>query len=210
MIKKLLAIGSLAIAFPAQAAVLINWQPGVAPPPPGLTVIEDFEGYSEGGLLAGASNAFAYSSSSPNGALPPFNGSGKFGSVLGGGSYSLSFAPTSIFSFVIGSLDSYNKVTLTFASGLPQILTGAQIALGATANGNQSLASSNGRVTYTITGATPLLTGIKFESDQNSMELDNLAIGAVPEPATWFMMLMGFAAVGFSMRRKRNLRPSFA
>jgi len=28
--------------------------------------------------------------------------------------------------------------------------------------------------------------------------------GPVPEPATWAMMLLGFGAVGFSIRRKRK------
>lgn len=31
-----------------------------------------------------------------------------------------------------------------------------------------------------------------------------LDVGAVPEPATWVMMLFGFGAVGYSMRRKRT------
>jgi hypothetical protein len=36
---------------------------------------------------------------------------------------------------------------------------------------------------------------------------DCVITGAVPEPATWAMMLLGFAAIGFKMRRKRpNLR----
>ncbi|MEO7411252.1 MAG: PEPxxWA-CTERM sorting domain-containing protein [Sphingomicrobium sp.] len=30
------------------------------------------------------------------------------------------------------------------------------------------------------------------------------AVAAVPEPATWAMMLLGFGAVGFSMRRNRR------
>jgi hypothetical protein len=29
--------------------------------------------------------------------------------------------------------------------------------------------------------------------------------GAVPEPATWAMMLVGFGAVGFAMRRRKNV-----
>ena len=32
----------------------------------------------------------------------------------------------------------------------------------------------------------------------------NINITAVPEPATWAMMLLGFGAVGFAMRRRRQ------
>ena len=34
------------------------------------------------------------------------------------------------------------------------------------------------------------------------------ATGAVPEPATWAMMLLGFAGIGFAMRRRRSVRPT--
>lgn len=34
--------------------------------------------------------------------------------------------------------------------------------------------------------------------------------GAVPEPATWAMMLAGFGAVGFAMRRRANVRTTVA
>jgi hypothetical protein len=36
------------------------------------------------------------------------------------------------------------------------------------------------------------------------------ATGAVPEPATWAMMIMGFGLVGGAMRRRQNVRVSFA
>ena len=35
----------------------------------------------------------------------------------------------------------------------------------------------------------------------------NLSATAVPEPATWAMMLAGFGAVGFAMRRRRQSHP---
>lgn len=36
------------------------------------------------------------------------------------------------------------------------------------------------------------------------------SLNAVPEPATWAMMIVGFGAVGASMRRRKNVRVSFA
>lgn len=45
-------------------------------------------------------------------------------------------------------------------------------------------------------------------------QLDNVNLravqGAVPEPATWAMMLLGFGAVGYSMRRSRRAKISHA
>lgn len=44
-----------------------------------------------------------------------------------------------------------------------------------------------------------------------SFVIDNLTIGsamrsAVPEPSTWMMMILGFGAIGYAMRRKTVLR----
>lgn len=52
-------------------------------------------------------------------------------------------------------------------------------------------------------------------SDSLGGYLDNIKldrVGAVPEPATWMMLVMGFGLIGFSMRRRRNQlgRVSFA
>ena len=217
MIKKLLAIGALALAFPAQAAVTINYQAGPSALPAGLTIFEDFESFSNGQALSGTSvNSFAYTATNPGiAAMPAFNSGSTFGAVRGDptGMYSVAFgAGVGIFSFVLGSLDTYNELTLTFSGGGPDlVLLGAGITQGVLANGSQVDPNTNGRVTYTIDGTAGLITGAKFRSlEKNSFEFDNFATGAVPEPSTWFMMLMGFAAVGFSMRRKQNLRVSFA
>ncbi|MEO7410613.1 MAG: PEPxxWA-CTERM sorting domain-containing protein [Sphingomicrobium sp.] len=43
---------------------------------------------------------------------------------------------------------------------------------------------------------------------EGGFQLDNINLraveGAVPEPSTWAMMLIGFGAVGYSMRRRRR------
>ena len=38
----------------------------------------------------------------------------------------------------------------------------------------------------------------------NTQYVGGIAFAAVPEPATWAMMLMGFGAIGFAMRRRRR------
>ena len=60
-----------------------------------------------------------------------------------------------------------------------------------------------------ISGQT--ITNVHYAADNPPGELTILkqvriiaAPGAVPEPATWAMMLMGFGAAGFAMRRRRR------
>jgi hypothetical protein len=79
------------------------------------------------------------------------------------------------------------------------------------------IANANGANRFGITAAPgELLTGVTFTSAVGFDSLRQLRLGgisaaetpgqtgAVPEPATWAMMLMGFGAVGFGMRRRKS------
>ena len=56
-------------------------------------------------------------------------------------------------------------------------------------------------ILYLFTFDTPTTS---IDLNQNGFS-NGLIIGnGVPEPATWAMMLLGFGAVGFSMRRRRH------
>lgn len=64
-------------------------------------------------------------------------------------------------------------------------------------------------INYEVAGGT--LDAIKLVTDTNGVYFDRIkqvsyepAAGAVPEPATWGMMLLGFAGVGMVIRRRRN------
>ena len=72
------------------------------------------------------------------------------------------------------------------------------------ANGDQLSAGTNGRFTVFSDNPAEYFTGIKLESSTNSFEIDNLAV-AVPEPATWAMMIVGFGAAGAMIRRRRTV-----
>ncbi len=206
--KKLLAIAALAVAMPAQAAVVVTFTPGVSALPPGAVVYEDFE--DETGGLPGQSigtNAFVFSGNHGTAARPAFGSTGNFGAVLGtpaDGEYITNFVTSGVFSFVLGSLDTYNTLELLLSDATSIIYNGAGITQGVLANGSQVDPNTNGRVTYTVTGGGPFIVGARFRSTENSFEFDNLAIRAVPEPATWMMMILGFGAIGYGMRRRRS------
>lgn len=105
-------------------------------------------------------------------------------------------------SFDWGSVDSYN--TLDFLDSGMNVLasfTGCDIVVPC--DGNQSAAETNPKVIFRFTGADiHNLWGMRLSSTKDAFEIDNIA--AVPEPATWAMMLVGFGAAGFAMRRLKK------
>ena len=206
MLKNLLVVTALAASMPAYAAIDVTYDSGPSAIDPSSVIIEDFEDETAGDALPGVNAAVFADSVGGIAARPAFNSTGNFGAVLGepaDGNYTINFAASSLFSFALGSLDTYNTLTLLFSDSSELDFIGAGINEGLIANGNQASADTNGRVTYTVNGG-PLIIGARFASTSNSFEFDDLAIRAVPEPATWMMMILGFGAVGFGMRRRRS------
>ena len=65
---------------------------------------------------------------------------------------------------------------------------------------------------FTATDTSANLTFSATENDAYGPALDNVRFAAVPEPATWALMILGFGAVGGSMRRRsaRKVAPHLA
>lgn len=61
--------------------------------------------------------------------------------------------------------------------------------------------------TYSFVAASSSTTLSFASQDATSFgaALDNVSVAAVPEPATWAMMILGFGLVGGSMRRRRSI-----
>ncbi len=137
--------------------------------------------------------------SNGQGAAPFLSGGadkGEYLSVLGGGSATIEFAaPKTEYNLYVGSLDNYN--TIAFIGG-PTYTGDALLAItgGTAISGNQSSALTNGLFKFSFD--TPV-SGIVLSSSTNSLE-----VGAVPEPATWAVMLLGFGGIGASMRSARR------
>jgi hypothetical protein len=140
-----------------------------------------------------------------NGAVP-FNTSGNYISVLGGGLLQLTFAETKQLGFYWGSIDGYNTIEF-FNNGVSVgLLTGTNAALQAslTADGNQGSYNSNRFVDFTDAGG--VFDEVRISSSQNSFEFLN--VRGVPEASTWAMIILGFAGVGFVAYRRKQHSPA--
>lgn len=138
-----------------------------------------------------------YSSNVSGQAVGPVNKTGNFLSILDGGAYKIAFSTgVSVISFLVGGMDSYNKVKLNFANGSEQVLDGSAIV------GVGNNIGKSGRVTYDF-GSGPQLKAITFSSSTPAFEIDNI-VAAAPEPSTWLMMILGFGLVGGALRRRRS------
>jgi hypothetical protein len=190
------ALASLALAASASASV--SFVPFGAALPPGETTI-----YSFATLPASATGNAVLDVGSQSGvsAAPDFSGGPdavSYLSVQANESETLALNPSHEISVYVGSLDSYN--TITFGGPGGGIYTGGDLATmtGAHDDGNQTAAASNGRFIFDF--AAPV-TSVTFSSTSNAFEIASVA-GAVPEPAAWALMLIGFAGVGAMSRRR--------
>jgi len=189
-------------ALPASAAVVWSFQPGMASPSTGYTVINTFDttaGIDGSGFLIKTPPADS-EGAPPANSIPAGT---PYLSVLGGGSATIDFgAAVNRFQFDWGSIDTYNTLTIDSTGPEKIIIPGGNFINAA--NGNQVSPGTNGL--FTVWGdAGETFQSITLTSSSNSFEIDNLAIGgaAVPEPATWAMMIMGLGGAGAMMRRRR-------
>lgn len=121
------------------------------------------------------------------------------------------------------AIDTWTSVSATLNSGIIWATNGSLGPTFANANGGQKTfadwISANSNSTLTVTGMS-----IGFGSGWNGSfagAIDNVKIGfangptgnydfqvdaeaAVPEPATWAMMIAGFGVTGVSMRRRKT------
>ena len=154
----------------------------------GTTVIDFNNGTAPGftgefGLFAtGVSGVAAAPGSTPFLAVPS-------ASVTSGTAVYTSNSFITSFSFDWGTPDSYNALSFTGLNGTTAPILG-------------NLAP--GRYTYTFSAADQIKS-VNFSSSNRAFEIDNVSVTAVPEPATWGLMIGGFLMVGFAARRRNGV-----
>lgn len=105
-------------------------------------------------------------------------------------------------SFDWGTIDSHNNVLITFVGGGVKALTTSIF-------GTPPVVPVNGRNSARVAVSTgQVIQSITFSATGVAGEFDNIA-GSVPEPGTWMLMILGFGAVGFAMRRRQKTAVRF-
>jgi hypothetical protein len=146
----------------------------------------------------------------PDVAAPPAGDPSRYGVALVGTNATFQanagVVLTSL-SIDIGSLDAENKIDFFSGNTLMGSFDGSTLAgaLTGVANGNQVSDLTNGRFYFTFNSADDI-NKLVFSTTKPSLEFDNIAatFSAVPEPATWTMLILGFGFVGFMMRSSRQ------
>jgi formylmethanofuran dehydrogenase subunit C len=120
--------------------------------------------------------------------------------VLGGG-------PDSGIFFDVGSSATLGTGTMFAGNILADqsitLNTGASIMCGRAIALNGAVTMDSNTISNNCSGDGALSSGA---TDYGSQGFAGDAVSAVPEPATWTLMLLGFGAVGFNMRRHRPYR----
>ena len=181
----------------------------------GVDTFNDFNILGTTASITRSAGAFGYTATAPNN----FFGAG---SAVDRWLSTNTATDTITFNNFTGGVSAFGG--LFFSSNLSGLYTPGSVVLTAT--------DSSGTVSRTIFGTTtstflgfvstgPLLSttltsvlpteGFVWPTANNLMLAGRATMGAVPEPTTWAMMLVGFAGVGFSMRSaKRKTKVRFA
>ena len=178
--KKLLAIGAIAVASPAHAAVLVTVN---------TTVNTTVDQSPDGSFKIGFSDGNLTN---------PFDEILEFTTTIGG---TISILATTTANAAGGPNDT-DFSSITFLGPLPGAVSINVPATAFSTDMNEFRQLSNTLInagTFRIRlQGTPGSSNGAFGGD--------VAFTAVPEPATWLMMLLGFGVIGFSMRRKQPVR----
>ena len=119
----------------------------------------------------------------------------------GGGAAKLTLAANvSYVSFLWGSPDTYNTLTVNLSDSTFSTFTAGPLGLVPT--GNQNYANY---VHFTPLNSGTFISSLVFMSPSaNAFEASNFSVtNPVPEPETYALMLAGLAAMGMVVRRRR-------
>ena len=195
-ISSIVAAAAIALSSTAGASVIGSLGTG------GGTFLALSSAGLAGGSVATRSGGTVYANDQlfadiPKGTVTDFLAAG----VLAGQPATLTFtSPVSYFSFLWGSPDLYNLLTI-ISTDISQTFTVASLGFGVT-DGNQAFSQY---VQFASTAGSKI-TGVVFSNTpaQDAFEVANFSVNTIPEASSYALMLAGLGIVAFVARRRRN------
>jgi hypothetical protein len=186
-------------ATSAQASILLSTSAG-----PGSGY--QFSGPAPAGSTFNLGTGTLQTTAVPNVAAVPFGLAPGATYLAVGPSETSSFSFTgnlSSFGLLWGSVDAYN--TIAFSGSAPTVsFTGSNV-LAADPGLVLGSQGANGTTYVNFGNFGAGYNTVTFTSTSPAFELSNVtaSVGAVPEPGTWAMMVLGFAGIGFLAYRRK-------
>lgn len=204
------------LAAPASAVITVSSAAGAPDPgvPSGFTTVATFDAPLAPGLINTIIGNVVTAAGNISGQRAAPAGTplgGVYQSIGTNGSSTFNFVnylpanrAVTGFSLYWGSVDALNSIDfINDADVVVGSFTGNQLPVS---NGNQTLATTNPRVTFLIDGFDKIQK-VRLRSGSNAFEYDTIAIttGPLPEPSSWVMLLAGFGFIGAAMRRRATV-----
>lgn len=228
----LIAISAVILPNGAQAAITLNFEDiATYPTDSGVQILEFYNGGTAGNGKSGPNLGVSFTTGAQllcfDTAGVDCSNSSKGGlGVPGSEKYGMYFSDSNPFMNVADGFDTgfsfayanpFNALTtVTIFDGLDgsgSIL--ASLSLGQTTTGACLGADycpmQNAALAFTGIGRSVLFGGSVNAQTFDDFTFGSVTVGAIPEPSTWAMMLLGMGFIGASMRRKnrQSIRHSF-
>jgi hypothetical protein len=192
----------------AHAVATFTFLPDQFGAPDGYMLVNDFDTADAQSLVTTTGDVLFPTGNVPGRSTALPGNSTPYLSVGTGGAATIGFGSVVVrsFSFDFGTIDAFNELTINYSTGGSTTYTGSDI-LGSLPTGVTS-------GSIIVAGNGSLISSLVLASARPAFEVDNLAVssllpGAVPEPASWAMMVGGFGLLGSTMRNRRRVNVSF-
>lgn len=211
MFKKMALMAAVAgaafAATPAAAATSFNTNfDSVAVPAGGYTVVQSVEGWNTwSGRGIELQNNAAGTPHSQNNLVEldsnpgPGSNSAMYYNI-DPGVYKLNF----FYSARPNVAADSNIINVFLSTGAIGSALGAGQIASLTANGLGDTSWTETTLFFTVSQSSKLVFAAAGKDDTLGGYLDTMSLSAIPEPATWAMMIVGFGMVGGAMRRRRT------